>query len=104
MTPSDLRAIRARRRASERSALAEVGLAGHVASAREAAHRIAEVARATGASATVCRSGDPSRRDAWLVAVRRGEDSDSPRTEWWVRVVGGRVLLDCPTLAARVAA
>lgn len=83
-----------------RSPLAEIGLGGHVDSAREAALRLAEVARSTGASATVCRSGDESRRDSWLVAVRRGETEDSPRTEWWVRVVGGRVLIDCPQLVA----
>ena len=44
----------------------------------------------------------PAAIDA-LVAVRRDGDSDSPRTEWWVRVVGGRVLLDCPQLTEAIA-
>lgn len=91
---------RQHRRSAARSPLAEIGLGGHVDSARAAALRLAEVARQTGASASVCRSGDASRRDAWLVAVRRGDDSDSPRTEWWVRVAGGRVVIDCPQLAS----
>lgn len=91
---------RQRRRAAARSPISEIGLGGYVDSARAAALRFAEVARQTGAAAAVCRSGDSSRRDAWLVVVRRGHDSDSPRTEWWVRVVSGRVVLDCPQLAS----